>query len=94
MITNGKARKIDLPLCDARIFEHGDYIAILDAKPEVAEELVRKIAKDARARVDWHCIGNRIYIMHLGKHQSLARLCVAIDKLPIRLKRTIVELFV
>ncbi len=88
------SNEIDLPACDPKIFEHGDYIAILDAEPMLAEKWVRTVAKQAKAQIDWHYFRNLVHVLHLGSAESRARVDLVVDKLPRALKRKILKLLV
>ncbi|MDD3887996.1 MAG: hypothetical protein PHN19_04425 [Patescibacteria group bacterium] len=65
--------KLDLPLCDKEILEKGRLVFVLIGKSVEIEEWVKKLAKLTNAPIDWHMVGGRAYILHLGDDESLAR---------------------
>ena len=48
-----------LPPCDPKIFKRGKDVCLVYGQPNAIEDWVKKIAKKADARVDWHYAAGR-----------------------------------
>ncbi len=79
------------PPCNQEIFQDGQPVLILDAKPNAAESWVKAVAEKANALVDWHYSGGIAQVLHLGDDESRVRVETAIDKLEPTLKGTIIR---
>ena len=80
------------PPCDPEIFRKGTCVALLDASSNAAETWVKSVAKKANARVDWHYVGGRAVVRHLGDAKSKNRVVLAMTKLTPQLKGRILRM--
>ncbi len=72
--------------CARDIFESGEPVIILDARPNACERFVREVAEMANARLDWHYSGGRAQVLFLGHAEARKRVEVALDALLPTLK--------
>lgn len=77
--------------CDREIFEKGESVAILEGSSNAVEKWVKKIAKTAKARVDWHYSGGIANVLHLGDEESRTRVMTAIKQLKSELEGTLLK---
>ncbi len=70
----------DPPAPDPTIFKHGTPVIILDGSSNAIERWVRLVAATADAFVDWHYVGARAVVLHLGDRGDRARVEAAIDQ--------------
>lgn len=71
----------DLPDCNRFIYNFGTCVCVLDGRAEAVEFWVQKVAQRANAYVDWHYVGGRARVLHLGFAKSRLRVLRAIDAL-------------
>ncbi len=79
------------PDCDRTIFEHGVPIIVLDGSSNAIERWVRLVASAADAFVDWHYVGGRAVVLHLGDRDDRVRVEAAIDRLLPSLQGGVVD---
>lgn len=79
------------PPCDYDIFENGETVCIVDGRSNAVERWVKKVAKKANAKVDWHYSGGRANVLHLGDAASRQRVLNAISELKSKLDGTILS---
>lgn len=72
------------PPCDDEIYKHGDQVCVIAGSANAVERWVRGIASLANARVDWHYIGGRAVVLHLGDDASRKRVDAEIEANPWR----------
>lgn len=78
--------------CDPQIFKKGEGVCVLDGSSNAVERWVKKVAKKANAKVDWHYSGGRANVLHLGDAASRQRVLNAISELKSELEGTIVSI--
>jgi len=66
--------------CDQKIFDEGEFLCIL-AGPRMwtIEAWVKKVAKLAKAKIDWHFLGGRACVYYLGGPEALKRIIEAAE---------------
>ncbi len=79
------------PPCDPDIFEHGTPVVVLDGSSNAIERWVKMVAATAGAAVDWHYVGGRARVLHLGDDASRARVYAAIDDLEPQLQGAVLQ---
>ena len=67
--------------CNHEIFKKGVPVVILLGKSQSIETWVKKVAKKAKARLDWHWSGGRAQVLFLGDEKARERVEAMIDKL-------------
>ena len=77
-----------LPPCDPKIFKRGKDVCLVYGQPNAIEDWVKKIAKKANARVDWHYAAGRARVLHLGDNKSRQRVLQAVNGLKGELEGT------
>lgn len=71
----------DPPPCDPEIFARGKIVCGLTGSSNAVEGWVKRLAKMAHAKVDWHYVGGRARVLHLGGEASRKRVFAAFEKL-------------
>jgi len=79
------------PSCDPKIFKNGREVCVLDGRSNAIECWVKKVAKKADAKVDWHYFAGRARVLHLGNAVSRQRVLDAINELKDELVGTILS---
>jgi hypothetical protein len=59
--------------CNKKIFKKGVAIAMLQGSSNAIEDWVQAVAVKAKAQVDWHYVGGKAIVLHLGTAASLTR---------------------
>ncbi len=67
--------------CNPNIFKNGKGVCVVDGSSNAVERWVKSVAKNAKAKVDWHYSGGRANVLHLGDNESRQRVLNAIDEL-------------
>ena len=67
--------------CKKKIFEEGELVCMLEGSSNRVERWVKRVAKKAKAQVDWHYAGGRAMVLHLGDTASRYRTMAAIKEL-------------
>lgn len=67
--------------CNKKIFEDGELVCMLEGSSNRVERWVKRVAKKASAKVDWHYAGGRAMVLHLGDTASRKRTMAAIKEL-------------
>jgi len=75
--------------CDRKIFTRGKPIVLIEGRSNAIENWVKAVAKEAKAKVDWHFSGGRAQVLYLGDAAVRARINKVIDALEPTLKGTI-----
>lgn len=86
-----KPSKVNGASCNPEIFRKGTGVCIVDGSSDAVERWVKKVAKKAKAQVDWHYSGGRANVLHLGDDESRQRVLNAISELKDELKGTILS---
>ncbi len=69
------------PPCDPEIYKNGKTICTIDGPSNAVEQFVKAVAARSEARVDWHYVGGRAKVLHLGDEASRQCALNAIDAL-------------
>lgn len=69
------------PACNPDIYKNGKTVCILSGSSNAIERWVQSVAQKAGAQVDWHYIGGRANVLHLGDEESHQRVLDAIEEL-------------
>lgn len=77
--------------CNQEIFEKGKGVCVVSGSSNAVERWVKKIAKKADAKVDWHYSGGLANVLHLGDGESRQRVLNAISELEGELEGTILS---
>lgn len=80
------------PNCDTEVYKHGSHVGTVDGSSNAVEKWVKTIAKESNARVDWHYIGGRANVLHLGNKEDRKRVLETMHKLVSSLKGTLMEI--
>lgn len=69
------------PGCNSEIYKHGRSVCLVDGCSNAVEMWVKKVAVLANTRVDWHYVGGRANVLHLGDPESRQRVLHAVKTL-------------
>ncbi len=69
------------PPCDPDILQKGTTVCVVDGRANAVERWVKAVATRANAQVDWHYVGGRANVLHLGDEASHQCVLNAIDAL-------------
>lgn len=79
------------PDCDPEIYKKGKNVCTIDGPSNAVERWVKIVAARSEAKLDWHYVGGRANVLHLGDAQSRQRVLNAIDELKGELDGTILD---
>lgn len=68
------------PNCRADIFVDGEMVCLVYGPSNAIERWVKSIAEVAQSDLDWHYVGGRGVVKHLGDDASRERTLTAIQK--------------
>lgn len=57
---------MSLAPCNQEIYEKGAVVAILDARSQVAEAVVKSASESSGIEIDWHYVAGRAVVKTLG----------------------------
>ena len=74
------------PPCDPDLFRNGECIGLGYGGMHAIENWVKTVAAQSNTKLDWHYVGGRVRLVHLGDEDSKARALNAMaalqDQLP------------